>query len=326
MKVSTGTRNDSGDPLLRKMAARKRRDNVVFGALAVLAVIGGGATVLGWLLPSKHAAVADSTASIGQAQLAGAFAAEFVGVYLGTVEGQADRLERYVSGAATLKLPTTRRPAADPAAVQVRLTKNARGLQVWSALVSVRIDEHGTRRYYGVPVVVSQGAPRALNAPMLVAAPELGPELVQAYSATCAASTPLAAAAAGFLTAYLTGSGELSRYAAVGSGIKPVHPAPYGALDNISVSADDRQCGSGHSGAARVLVKLTPKDRDGTAGTLAYPLVMVRVDGQQWQVRELEVVPALADPVVVVGGQPTPQPSSAATSTTAVTIPPAHQN
>src|SRR5262245_58668242 len=92
-KAVINVQEDSGRALLRRMAARRRRDNIVFGALSALAVIGGVATILGWMLPEKSCPTTDSTATVvGHAQLAGAFAVDFVTTYLTTVDGQKDRL------------------------------------------------------------------------------------------------------------------------------------------------------------------------------------------------------------------------------------------
>jgi hypothetical protein len=331
-----GVREDSGKALLRRMAARRRRDNIMFGVLATLAVIGGGATILGWIFPEKSTPAADSTAAVvGHAQLAGAFAQDFVTTYLTTVEGQKDRLAKFINSSTSLHLSRSPRDVSDPAVVYLRRTVATERLEVWAVTVSVRLngsaqdaaDGTGGRQYYAVAVSLADGGLRALAAPALVDAPATGPDLTTAYTGPCTAETPLATAVSGFLSAYLTGSGDISRYTTANAGIAALQPAPFTALESVAVVSDDSGCGATQS-MARALATVTPRDRAGAVATLAYPLTMSRVGGQQWQVQSMDVVPALSDPVTVASGEPTDVigPTPSAPPTSAVSIPPAKHN
>lgn len=325
-------REDSGQQLLRRMTARRRRDNIVFGVLAVLAVIGGVTAVASWLLPGPPAPSSDPTvATVGHSHLVGSFAEEFVVAYLSATEAQRDRLVKYVDVPPQVTLPKSRRPVTDPAVVYVRRTEATEPLEVWSVTISARIgpDTSAVRQYFGVGVSLVNGRPRALALPALVDGPAQGVPMAQAYSASCVTDSPLAAAVSGFLAAFLTGTGDLSRYTSVDAGIAAPVPPPYTGIESITVSSDDSSCGTARS-QARVLATVTPKDRDGPTTTLAYPLQMVRATGQQWQVHEVEIVPALANPLTIVTGGPafpsasaTPTPTS---STSTATIPPPVHN
>jgi Conjugative transposon protein TcpC len=336
-KAVIDVREDSGKALLRRIAARRRRDKIEFGVLATLAVIGGGATILGWILPGNSAPTTDSTATVvGNAQLAGAFAQEFVTTYLTTVEGQTDRLAKFIDSSGPLHLSKSPRDVSDPAVVYLRRTVATEHIEVWAVTVSVRLSGSpqdagsgtGGRQYYGVAVSLAGGALRALAPPALVDAPPTGPDLTTAYEGPCAAETPLATAVSGFLSAYLAGSGDLTRYTTANAGIVALQPAPFTKLESVAVVSDDTGCGAERS-TVRALVTVTPRDRAGALSTLAYPLTMTRTDGQQWQVQSMDVVPALSDPVSVAAGAPTEVVSPTKASTpppTPVSIPPATHN
>jgi hypothetical protein len=329
------------------MAARRRRDNIVFIALAALAVIGGLRAIFGVLFDSPPAGPSDATtvALLGHAQLAGSFAEDFVQTYLGATSNQQDTVGKYVS-AANMNLPTVGQQVAEPAVAFIRRTDVESGVEIWTVTVSVRTQQAGTaasgtsaaaatsasaaRRFYRVAVSVTDGHVRALSLPAMVPPPGQGLDLSLSYTASCSPDTPLFTVASGFLGAFLTGSGDVTRYTTVDANISALTPAPYSSVDTIAVSSDDSSCGASAS-TAHVLASINPKTATGVAGTLAYPMTMVRKGGQ-WQVRELDPVPALANPLAVVnsdsgGAGSTATSSTTPTSaTTAVSIPPATHN
>ncbi len=335
-----GRSADSGEALLRRMAARRRRDNIVVAVLAVLAVLGGGHTVLSWFSdPPKGPSDETTTTLIGHSQLASSFAEDFVVTYLGATAGQQDRIGEYVDPGQQLRLPATAHPVSDPVVVHVARTETTPSVEIWTVTVSVHPGRAGgpatgtdARQYYQVAVSVTpDGKRRALSLPAAVEPPARGPDITLAYGTPCSADTPLADVATGFLTAYLTGTGDVARYIGVGAGITALKPAPSTSLDNVSVTSDDAGCGSSAT-AAKVLATVTPKGTGGASASLAYPLAMVRSAGQ-WQVQSIDRVPALTNPLTVVagngpggaGGQ-MPGNSQSAAPTTTVQIPPATQN
>lgn len=332
VKTGAGGRADSGEALLRRMAARRRRDNIVVAVLAALAVLGGGHAVFSIFSTAPAPPGDESTiATLGHARLAESFAQDFVITYLGAASGQQDRLARFVAGTERVTLPKVAQQVSDPLVVYTTRSMNSGSVEVWSITVSVRVGRpgpHSGRHYYRVPVLVSEGRLRALALPAAVEPPAVGPDLAQAYSSPCAEDTPLAQVATGFLNAYLTGSGDVTRYVTVDSGITPLLPAPYSTLTTVTVTADDSACGTTGSDA-RVLATVSPKTGGGIVPSLAYPLTMVRGEGQ-WQVRSIDPLPALSNPLAVVEAQETAPGQSAgsptATPTTTVEIPPATQN
>ncbi|MGV9411247.1 conjugal transfer protein [Nocardia sp. NPDC003693] len=333
-----GPEPDSGEQLLRRMAARRRRDKIVVVVFALLAVLGGGHAVVDAFSTPPPGPSENSTLTLtGRARLAESFAREFVVLYLSAAAGQQDRISEFVGGAQQAGLPSAGRAVSDPSVVYTTRTLSSGSADVWAVTVSVRVAKRtgiaeNPRQYYRVAVSVIDGRLRALSLPAAVEPPGRGADLALAYGTPCAADTPLAQVAAGFLRAMLTGSGEIGRYTTPDSGIAALHPTPFSAAEVTTVSAEDPECGA-NSADARVLANIEPKADGATTPTLSYPLSMVRVAGQ-WQVRSVDPVPALRIPLTVaVGddrtggadtqGSPNSPPRSA---TTTVAIPPATQN
>ncbi len=316
------------------MAARRRRDNVLVAVLAVFAVLGGGHAILSLFASDPPGPSDDTTTTIvGHAELAGSFAEQFVVTYLSATAGQQERIGEYVSAGQQSALPSTARQVSDPSVVYVSREKSAGGLDVWAVTVSVRVGKAGAttdeaRQFYRVAVSLTEGRLRALSLPALVQPPARGPDLALAYRSPCGTDTPLSQVAAGFLSALLAGSGDVVRYTAQDAGIVALQPAPFSNVELVSISSDDASCGAGN-GPARILATVNPKSESGTAATLAYPLTMVRTSGQ-WQVRSIDSIPALSNPLAIVGdgdahSSGTPG-TSTAPPTTSVQIPPAKQN
>ncbi|MQY23651.1 hypothetical protein NRB20_67820 [Nocardia sp. RB20] len=342
------------------MAARRRRDNVVVAVLAVLAILGGGHTILGWFATPPRGPSDDTTTKIlGRSELAESFARDFVVTYLSASANQQDEIAQYVSSGQQVTLPATGRQVADPAVVFAEREVSNPQLEVWAVTISARVGKaaaapastaatsssSGTtsaasksasagpgRQYYRVAVSVGAGRVRALTLPAAVDAPGRGSDLALANQNSCNADSPFGQVVSGFLTAYLTGSGDLSRYTVPNSGIVAPTPAPFVSVETAMVAAENSGCGT--SGAtARILATVNPKATDGAAPTLAYPLTMVLSAGK-WQVQSIDPLPPLRNPLTVVVGDATqgPQvqssPSSVVTTapSSAVQVPPAKQN
>lgn len=321
------------------MVLRRRRENVLVAILAVLAVLGGGHAVLSFFSSPPAGPSDESIAKmIGRSQLAESFSRDFVVAYLGADASQQDHIAQYVSPGQQVTLPSAPRQVGDPEVVFAARETAAGDLEVWTVTVSVRPGGSATaasaaaktaRQYYRVAVSVVSGTVRALSLPAAVDAPQRGTDLALGYQVTCTADSPLGQVAAGFLTAYLTGTADVSRYAAPNSGIVPPAPSPFNTAKTTSVSADLSGCGASGSNA-RVLAMVDPKGADGASPTLAYPLTMIRAGGQ-WQVRAVDLIPELRSPLTVVQGSGSsantaPSKPTTTTPSPAVSIPPATQN
>lgn len=307
---------------------------MVIAIMAVLSILGGGHAILDAFGDEPPAIVGEPAEIVtGRSQLVSAFAQQFIVTYLSSIAGQQDLLSQYVSSGQQTELPSTALQIKETMVVFSARAVATPDLDVWSVTISVRLARPGatatdTRLFYRVGVSAIQGRLRALTLPSVVSPPEAGFDLELAYSSPCATSTPFGAIATGFLTAFLAGSGDVNRYTSVDSGIAALQPPPFTGLDVVSVSADDSTCGD-NSGAARILVTIRPKSAGGTVVSLAYPLTLRRTAGQ-WQVISMDSIPALADPLAIVNGQPTgPQPMATTTPpspSSAGRVPPARQN
>ncbi|GAA5062315.1 hypothetical protein GCM10023318_45810 [Nocardia callitridis] len=336
----------------------------MLAVLAVLSVLGGGHAIFSMFTSDAPPPVDGSaTVAIGHAQLVGSFAERFVVTYLGAAAGQQDRLAEFVT-VPQVSLPSKGKEVSDPAVIYLSREVSGAGLEVWSATISVTDHAGGTdtgttragastthattgakstakdeqaaerlHEYYRVPVVLAGGRPRAMALPAMVEPPARGEDLGAVYDSPCSSETPLAQVTSGFLTTFLTGTGDVGRYTALGVPIVALRPAPFTGLDGVTVTADDSGCGANGT-VAHVLATVNPKTESATAATLVYPLTLVR-DGGQWQVQSMDSIPALSQPLSVIAnqdpgrGNASSTESAAATTSTAlssaVQIPPATQ-
>ncbi|NEW40689.1 conjugal transfer protein [Nocardia cyriacigeorgica] len=314
------------------MAARRRRDNAVIAVLAVLAVLGGGHAIFSFLFtkPAPDNRGLETVAIVGRAQLAGTFAQDYVVTYLSASDSQKERLAQFVADPSRMRLPKAGRQVTDPAVVFVRRTDVQGGLDIWTVTVSVRIagatNGAGARQFYRVAVSLTDGRMRALGLPAEVTPPGRGLDLATVYNTTCPADAPVSTVASGFLAAYLTGSGDITRYIAQGSGITALAPPPYTKVGVAAVNADETNCGKSGS-TVRVLVSVNPNAGGTEVAALEYPLTMIN-NGGQWQVQTMDQVPALAQPLAVIAEGSKDQatgPTTSAPSSTAA-VPPATHN
>ncbi|TFE25057.1 hypothetical protein E0F15_20590 [Frankia sp. B2] len=121
-----------------------------------------------------------------------------------------------------------------------------------------------------------------------------------------------------FLTALLTGDGEVSRYSSPGAGIRPIIPVPYTGVELVSLARDTTAPASGDSAEAapprdgqrlRVLATIRVSGPDGIR-MLSYPLRLTARAGR-WEISALDSTPPLRGSEPPVAPAPTPQDTSA---------------
>jgi len=177
----------------------------------------------------------------------------------------------------------------------------------------------GTRFYLvAVAVTPAGGALVATGLPAQVSAPPLArsPRLV--YQPVGATVPPdLGDSVERFVAAYVAGDGELARYVAPGSPLRPVRPAPYAKVEISSVALDGPVV---PGGPVRVMATVRATDPDGRVALLSYPLALASRDGR-WEGTELLAVPPLAVPTTPIGTPPSTVPTepSSPTSSTSTT-------
>lgn len=171
-----------------------------------------------------------------------------------------------------------------------------------------------TRRYFRLAVAVDDaGGAGALGLPAPTAAPP-AVDAQLAYPVTVNSGEPVAAAAAEFLTAYLTGSGPLERIVSPGSTLRAPDPPPYRVVEETQVRAhtDPGELADGEP--LRIVVDGRAETPD-RAVDLQYALTLT-VRAGRWEVVAIDPAPARADPSSTTPTQQPPPPTPSATSTT----------
>ncbi|MFE0200716.1 conjugal transfer protein [[Kitasatospora] papulosa] len=272
------------------------------------------------------------------AQGAAGFAQLFVAAYIEAGEGDQAKLAAYYPAATGLRLEGApgRRRGEQLSVVRLRQTqrgfgsvsvgpRNTAGMAPESA--SDRPDPKtdlkgppGQTRYFQVPVataVTAGGANgyTALTMPAEVAAPEQikAPALVYGPMRPALPSDPRTQAVTEFLTAYLTGAGELDRYLAPGSRMAAIAPVPYTGIAVDALAIEGEQASSGpvttvprDGTTLRLLVALRATGPDEVRAPLTYALTLKTRAGR-WEIAALDGAPATTT-------SQTPAPASSAAS------------
>lgn len=171
----------------------------------------------------------------------------------------------------------------------------------------------GGVRFYQVSVArvgesyVATSLPAEVPAP----APGRGAKLAVPSMDRPSRDDPVAAAVARFAAAFLGGEGELARYTAPGSTLRPVRPAPFRAVEVTGLADRDieREAAGAPAKAKEVLATVEGTDASGRVQVLHYALELVQRAGR-WEVTKLLGGPPLADEQPPVTR---PDPTTAAT-------------
>lgn len=230
-------------------------------------------------------------------------------------------------GSASTVLPDTGQLATQPDVAAI--TRTASGL--WSVTVAVTVTNPAatatatapvaaattsaptpTRQYFQIPVSFQAGALVAVALPAPVAGPAEAAPPQLAYRHQVDPGSPVAASAAGFLTALLTGSSDATRFESPGTVIAPLQSAPYTAVTLGAVTATGDLTGTSETptGGEQVQLLITARAQlaDGQQLPVQYALTMAARAGR-WEVRSLDPAPALQP---VTDGAASPTSSSGA--------------
>lgn len=179
--------------------------------------------------------------------------------------------------------------AADEAAGTASRTAGLHDFLV-SVLATGSPASGGTGNSSSQPAYVATALPAEVTAPATAAEPRL------AYNTTIPVeSGPLTGAVTQFLTAYLTGSGNLSRYLAPGAALSPVAPAPYASIHAVTVFSTNGQSATATPASGthiNVLAQVQATDPAGQQWPLTYALTLTAVAGQ-WDVAAIDPAPQL---------------------------------
>ncbi|WP_306192036.1 conjugal transfer protein [Streptomyces sp. MK5] len=261
---------------------------IAAGPVALCVAVASTPTTVAAAPSAKPTAVRTATAATDP----GGYAQVFVSAWLRSDANDETSAQARLaqSMAPDVELPD---PAADAhsAPQLVTAVRSAqRGTGAWSVTVAAQYG-NGSVRYYAVPVASdSTGSSFTVTgAPGVVAGPARAEVPKSSYAVTVPEGD-LSSAVGEFLTAYLTGAGEVDRYLA--PGVKPtaVSPAPYAAVAVQQVSAVDEAAAAEQVPAdgtkARVLATVEARDATGR-WPLAYELTLKARSGR-WEVAALQ--------------------------------------
>lgn len=289
--------------------------------------------------PSQKKPAQAAPAATGAHGAAG-FAQLFVAAYIEAGEGDQAKLAAYYPDATGLRLEGDSGRRRGEQLTVVRLRQTDRG--VWSVTVAARVtdtqapanpsagqrpDDKGDAktaaarsvRYFQVPVATAPTAGgasgyTALAMPAEVAAPEQikAPALVYGPMRPALPADPRTQAVTEFLTAYLTGAGELDRYLAPGSRMAAIAPVPYTGIAVDALAIEGEQASSGpvttvprDGTTLRLLVALRATGPDEVRAPLTYALTLKTRAGR-WEIAALDGAPA-----TTTSQAPTPASSAA---------------
>ncbi|WP_438306599.1 conjugal transfer protein (plasmid) [Streptomyces sp. HUAS TT11] len=279
-----------------RLEAMRRRARV--SRVAVWTVIAAGPIALAVAVASTPTTVAAAPATTPTAARTApaadpsGYAQLFIGAWLRSsaddpTTAQA-RLAQSMAPDVELPNPAADAQSAPQSVAAVRSAQRIGG--AWSVTVAAQYAD-GSVRYYTVPVTADpSGSSFAVTgAPAVVAGPARAGVPKLAYGVTVP-DGGLSSAVGEFLTAYLTGAGEVDRYLAPGVNLTAVSPAPFTAVTVQQITgieetaAADQVLADGTK--VRVLASVEARDTTGR-WPLAYELTLKARSGR-WDVAALE--------------------------------------
>ncbi|GAB4590082.1 hypothetical protein Ntsu_79140 [Nocardia sp. IFM 10818] len=306
--------------------------------------------VSGTLTPVPPAATPRQTtaADPGEQSAAAELATRLVGTWLQAARGDEKSFDSLVD-TDRLKLPQTQayiatdiglarietatRPAvtatAQPAPTTAPSTRPVTGAHLWTVTVSAVVrgvdqpPSAAARRYFQVPVLVTDGAARATALPAPVAAPPVAAEVDLGYRHQLVSGHPIWTTLGAFLAALTAGDGDIARYTAPGTRLRAITPPPYTAVTLLAVATDTDFTTTASRAtptdgtttrvlATAELATTTP----GHSLTSQYALTLA-ARGGRWEIAALDPAPALAAPAPATTAPATTPPPGPATSTRA---------
>ena len=291
--------SEAATPMAAGARLEAMRRRVRLSRLAAWTAIAAGPIALGLAITSSPATAEAATATTSTAVRTtraaadpGGYAQVFVGAWLRSstdeeTSAQA-RLAQSLAPDVDLPDPAAGAQAKPQSVVAVRSAQHTGG--AWSVTVAAQYAD-GAVRYYALPLVSDStgGSFTVTGAPGVVAGPARATVPASPYRVSVTGGN-LTSAVGEFFAAYLTGTGEVSRYLAPGVNLPAVSPAPYTAATVQQVSAVEQAAATAQvPGDGTTVHILTQVDAQDTSGQwpLAYELTL-RARSSRWEVAALE--------------------------------------
>ncbi|GAA4997767.1 conjugal transfer protein [Actinopolymorpha pittospori] len=261
--------------------------------LGPVGAVAGGLALAQSARPAPVQAATVTDRSNDQA-VAGEFAQRVVLTWLTTTQDQPAPVLALVKDAQISAMSQQAFTTADPTVARIVQTDGT-----WSVTVAVTVTDarnQTARRFFQLPVQLTNGSVTALTLPTPVSPPTVVQGSTPTYCTQIGTSSPVGQTVAQFLTAYIAGSGDVSRYLTPGVALAALTPAPY-----MSVRLDDlRSTGDVDPAAApeddqrmRVLAVATASVTDKQSSSVAYALTLTARAGR-WEITAIDPTPAVA--------------------------------
>lgn len=267
--------------------------------LVMCLVAGPVGLAVGWMAFTRRAPAAVSAAPASQvspdADVAGLFAAEVVTTWLTASRSDSEKVAAVLPGLQVGTLPDAPFKVRDVVVGPV----TSAGAGVFSVTVGVTVTDvtkTSVRRHYQMAVRVDDQGVAVLGLPAFVALPGVVPAGPLTYETRLDARGDAATAAGQFLTALLSGQGEVSRYVSPGVQIVPIRPAPFGQVRIDEVLASGAVPAVVTDGARlQVQVSVTGVVNARQQIRSSYWLTLT-ARGGRWEIASIDPQPAAATP------------------------------
>lgn len=273
----------------------------MFYVLAVIVALGSLCGFLAFNRPAPQVQLATETETDSQEQEAGAFAQSYLAAWLTATTTDQDELGQYTGEAVPSLAGTSPTEYRDLTVASIQpADENLTTVIVSASLKTTSTDNAGeetvswTPYWYQVAVhtqgekMAAAGLPAPISMPAVGTPPQLGyPSRV--------ANTEVQATVADFMTAYLTGQGDVTRYVSPEATIDAITPsywteASVRTLQSTKEVADTAPA-AGQSAEILVNIDLT---RDSITKPAQYVLGLKVRDGR-WEVSSLNSAPSLSN-------------------------------
>ncbi|MFD4588293.1 conjugal transfer protein [Streptomyces sp. NPDC058434] len=258
------------------------------GPVALGVAITSTATVVEAAAPVKPAVVRTAAVTADPAGYAQLFLSSWLRSSADDVTSAHARLAQSMAPDVPLPDPAARAQSTPESVIAVRSAQREGG--AWLVTVAAQYAD-GRVRNYAVPVV----ADRAGSSFTVTGAPGVVSALAPAQAprspyGVAVSEGDLSSAVGEFLSAYLTGAGEVSRYLAPGVKLPAVSPAPFTTVTVQEVLAVEEVAAAGQVPAdgttVRVLTQVEAQSADGR-WPLGYELALKARSGR-WEIASLE--------------------------------------
>lgn len=262
------------------------------------------------------APVATSAGMSVQQQTAGEYALAFTTSWLSATRSAPGDLDTYIDRS-TFESGLAEKPWTyrDPAVSSIEAVDDIASVVVSVSLQETTHDKNGaavdawTRRYFQVPVLMTTQGVRVATLPTPIAQPA-NPSLPGlGYGQQLTTSDAAGTTVMQFLSAYLTGDGDVTRFVSPKSNITAVTPALFAQIDPAEMRADKAPGNDPADGTKlHVIATIRAANADSRALSSTYTLTLTARAGR-WEISSVDQAPLFSTAGSTTAITPTPSPT-----------------